>query len=520
MPKNFLNIFLVVISTIGSRILGLLRDILIFASFGTTALNSAFILAFTLPNLFRRLLGEGALNAALVPTLTEELEENGEKGAFLFINQVLTRVLFILLIVVATLGLTLVAIDFIPGLNDRWYLGVELGIVLLPYLVLICLAAIIHAGLSVLKRFTLAALSPVWLNLSMIVSLGGFGFYLGESSIDRVAYLCGGVIIGGIFQLVLPAVSLNRKGWHPAFDLKRTARMNELVSLYLPGLAGAAIYQINIVVTRFLAFWLDDAAVSILYLANRLLELPLGVFAIAVTTVLFPSLSQFIARNDLPGFTRVFHQGVRMITAVTIPAAMGLIILREPILNLLFVWGMFKSNDVMQTMPVVFTLALALPFYAIGGFTTRGFYALKDTRTPYRLAILNFIVNLFFSLILMGPLGVIGLAIANVLASVVHTFVLYWMLGKKIPTLKFGSLALPIIKIIIAGFTMSCITAFFWSRVHSSISDPKLAAIIAIFIIMPTAIIFYFSLLWVFKFDELKELWAFIISVFKRRKTE
>ena len=221
-------------------------------------------------------------------------------------------------------------------------MGIELGIVLLPYLVLICLAAIIHAGLSVLKRFTLAALSPVWLNLTMIVSLGGFGFYLAESSIERVAYLCGGVIIGGIFQLILPAVSLHRKGWHPAFDLKRTARMNELVSLYLPGLAGAAIYQINIVVTRFLAFWLDDAAVSILYLTNRLLELPLGVFAIAVTTVLFPSLSQFVARNDLPGFTGVFHQGVRMITAVTIPAAMGLIILREPILNLLFVWGVFK----------------------------------------------------------------------------------------------------------------------------------------------------------------------------------
>ena len=518
MPKNFKNIFLVVISTIGSRILGLLRDILIFASFGTSALNSAFILAFTLPNLFRRLLGEGALNAALVPTLTEELEEKREKGAFIFLNQVLTRVLVVLLIVVATLGLALVAIDFVPGLNDRWYLGVELGIVLLPYLILICLAAIFHAGLSILKRFTLAALSPVWLNLSMIISLGVFGFYLAESSIERVAYLCGGVIIGGIFQLILPAVSLNRKGWHPAFDLNRTERMNELVSLYLPGLAGAAIYQINIVVTRFLAFWLDDAAVAILYLANRLLELPLGVFAIAVTTVLFPSLSQFAVRNELQGFARVFHQGVRMIAAVTIPAAMGLIILREPILNLLFVWGMFKSYDVMQTMPVVFTLALALPFYAVGGFATRGFYALKDTRTPYRLAILNFIVNLFFSLILMGPLGVIGLAIANVIASVIHTFSLYWIIGKKTPTLSFSNIASPVIKILIASFIMSCLTAFFWSGVHGGVSDPKLAAMIGVFIIMPIAILLYFSLLWVLRFDELKELWALPISVFNRRK--
>ena len=128
MAKNSVNILFVVSATVGSRVLGLLRDILIFASFGTSALNSAFILAFTLPNLFRRLLGEGALNAALLPTFTEELEKNGKKSAFIFLNQVITRVLIILLIITSTLGLTLFAVGFVPGLNDRWYLGIELGI--------------------------------------------------------------------------------------------------------------------------------------------------------------------------------------------------------------------------------------------------------------------------------------------------------------------------------------------------------------------------------------------------------
>ena len=520
MPKNILNIFFVVISTVGSRILGLLRDILIFASFGTSALNSAFILAFTLPNLLRRLLGEGALNAALVPTLTEELEENREKGTFIFLNQVLTRALIVLLIVVVILGVALVIIGFIPGLDERWYLGAELGIVLLPYLVLICLAAIIHAGLNILQKFTIAALSPVWLNLSMIVSLGVFGFLIAETPIGRVSYLCGGVIIGGFFQLILPALFLNREGWRPGFDLKASGRMNDLISLYLPGLAGAAIYQINIVVTRFLAFWLDDAAVAILYLANRFLELPLGVFAIAVTTVLFPSLSKLAVRNDLPGFTRAFHQGIRMILAVTIPAAMGLIILREPILNLLFVWGVFKANDVIQTMPVVLTLALALPFYAIGGFTTRGFYALKDTRTPLRLASLNFIVNLFFSLILMRPLGVIGLAIANVFASVIHTLILYWVLGRKIPALRRGNIALAILKILIAGSVMGILTAFCWSGIDGWISEPKLAATFAVFILIPASISLYFGILWVLRFDELKEVWVLITGIFNREKTQ
>lgn len=520
MPKNFINIFIVAISTLGSRILGLLRDILIFAAFGTSALNSAFILAFTLPNLFRRLLGEGALNAALVPTLTEELEENRERGAFIFLNQVLTRALVVLLLVVTALGIGLFVIDYIPGLNERWYLGADLGIVLLPYLVLICLAAIIHAGLCILDRFTMAALSPVWLNLSMTFSLGMFGYFLAENAVEKMAYLCGGVIIGGCFQLILPGLSLKREGWRPGLDFKSSARMDGLISLYLPGLAGAAIYQINIVVTRFLAFWLDDAAVAILYLANRLLELPLGVFAIAVTTVLFPSLSQLAVRNDLPGYTRAFHQGVRMITAVTIPAAMGLIILREPILNLLFVWGMFEYDDVKNTMPVIFTLAFALPFYAVGAFATRGFYALKDTRTPYRLALLNFIINLFFSLILMRPFGVMGLAIANVLTSVIHTFFLYRILGQKIPGWSTGNITLAISKILIAGMLMSCLTVLGWTGLHAWISEPKLAALLAVFILIPASITIYFILLWILRFDEIKEIWAFISSVFNLKKTK
>ena len=518
MAKNSVNILFVVSATVGSRVLGLLRDILIFASFGTSALNSAFILAFTLPNLFRRLLGEGALNAALLPTFTEELEKNGKKSAFIFLNQVITRVLIILLIITSTLGLTLFAVGFVPGLNDRWYLGIELGIVLLPYLVLVCLAAIIHTSLNVLKRFTLAALSPIWLNLSMIISLGIFGVYLAESSIEKITYLCSGVIIGGIIQLVLPAILLNRNGWYPKMNLDRTKRINELTSLYMPGLAGAAIYQINIVVTRFLAFHLDDTAVAILYLGNRLLELPLGVFAVAITTVIFPSLSKSAVRNNFKEFNLLFHQGVRMIIAITVPAATGLIILREPILTLLFEWGMFESYDVKQTMPIVSILAIALPFYAIGAFTTRGFYALKDTTTPYRLAKINFIVNLFFSITLMSFLGLIGLAIANVLASVIHTFSLYWIIGKKIPSLNFSNITLPVIKIIFASFIMGCSVGLIWSGVNDKGLDPKLAAMIGVFILIPSAVIFYFILLWATRFDELKGLWAFIVNVLKREK--
>lgn len=518
MANKFLNILSVVISTFGSRVLGLLRDILIFASFGTTALNSAFLLAFTLPNLFRRLLGEGALNAALVPMLAEELEENQKKGAFIFLNQVLTRVLFILFIVVIALGVILYLLRLKTGLDERWYLGAGLGIVLLPYLVLICTAALIHAGLNILNRFTIAALSPVWLNLSMIISLGVFGIFIADKPIDRIAFLCGGVILGGLLQVILPALSLNREGWKPRFDTRSSARMEELFFLYLPGLAGAAIYQINIVVNRILAFWLDDAAVSILYLANRFLELPLGVFAIAVTTVIFPSLSQLAAKNNLPAFTHTFYQGLKMILAITIPASMGLIILREPILNLLFVWGVFESKDVIQTMPVVATLALALPFYATGTLIIRGFYALKDTRTPVRVSVLNLILNLVFSLTLMWPLGVIGLALANVISTVFPTLILYWLLVRKTPELGTGNMRMAISKILMAGGIMSILTILAWMGIELWITDCKQAALVAVCLLIPVAIAVYFSLLWILQFDELKKLRLLIESLLDRWK--
>lgn len=289
MLKNLKNILVVSLSTVGSRVLGLVRDILIFAALGASAWNDAFILAFTLPNLFRRLLGEGALTSAMVPIFSDVLHRAGRSEAFAFFNQVLLRLLTILSALVVGGMVLFGSLARCGLLTDRWTLGAELAVLLLPYMIFICLAAIVSAGLNLLGRFAVAASTPMLLNLAMIGALVA-GMWLSDDQARIVYWLCGGVILGGLLQLLLPAWDLARQGWRPRVEQRASTEMSELWRLFLPGLMGAAILQVNILVSRLLAYSLDESAVSVLYLASRLMELPLGIFTVAVATVFFSAV--------------------------------------------------------------------------------------------------------------------------------------------------------------------------------------------------------------------------------------
>ncbi len=262
--------------------------------------------------------------------------------------------------------------------------------------------------------------------------------------------------------------------------------MNQLL---LPGLAGATIFQINIAVSRLLAFSLDDRSVTFLYLANRLIELPLGVFAIAVTTVLFPAGARLAAQGRFEDFAASYHHGMRLIFAITIPAALGLIVLREPILDLLFVWGKFSAEDVIRTAPVLLIGAVGLPFYAWATFTTRNFHALKDMRTPVRLAFINFVLNVVLSLWLMGPYGVSGLAAANVIAIIFHSLALRWLLGRKREELGRGARFYPLIKILAAGAIMGVTTALSWEAIQMMVVAGKLSSLVGVFGTIPLGLV-------------------------------
>lgn len=333
----------------GSRVLGLVRDMLLSAVFGTTALASAFVSAFTLPNLFRRLLGEGALTAAFVPTLNEELTARARIGAFALVSQVaswlllVTTVLVLISIAIFARADGFAARALAWGADEatvgRMLAGARLAIWLFPYMIFVCLAAVFSAALQTLNRFLEPALSPIWLNLSMIGLLAG-ATYLGWADSDdgRMAWLCAGVLFGGFLQMAVPAGTLVREGWRPQFDLRLSPQIRAILRLMGPTVFGSAVYLINMALSRFLGLKLNDAAAAVLNLASRLMELPIGVFAVAVATVVFPLISRYAAQGDWDNLTAAYRRGMRLILVINIPAAVGLTVLAEPTIRLLFHW--------------------------------------------------------------------------------------------------------------------------------------------------------------------------------------
>lgn len=518
MPRPLRNIAIVSLSTVGSRCLGLLRDILIFAALGTSLWNSAFILAFTLPNLFRRLFGEGALTSAIVPIFSDRMESGGRASAYSFLNQVLFRLFWILVLLVGV-GIGTLKLALCTGwLPENWAASAQLALRLLPYMLFICLAAIISAGLNVLGRFAVTASMPILLNLSMISTLS-LGLYLKVDGAQLVFWLCGGVLFGGLLQLLFPMLELIRQGWKPKIESKGSEAISELRQLFLPGVIGAGILQINILISRLLAYSLEASTLSVFYLAGRLIELPLGVFTIAITTVFFPLLARTLARSDTDEFRAAFLRGMRLILSISIPAGIGLIALGEPILDTLFVWGAFESSDVKTTIPILAIYGLGLPFYSVATFATRSLHAGKDMRTPVRIAGICVIINLFTGLVLMQLQGARGLAAANVITSGIQSVLLWRALVRLHPKLCFKSLGPSILKILSAAIVMGLICVYARPWIASFELNEKLSASLTVAILLPAGIAIYFGLLFLSGFKEFDELKQQALKWHKQKKT-
>lgn len=508
------NIVLVSASTMGSRILGLFRDVLTSTLFGLSAVNSAFIFAFTIPNLFRRLLGEGALTSALIPTFSDEFEKKGKVAAFQFVNQTLSwalLVFFFLTLAGMAASYCLYKVEWLEG---RYHLGMKYLIILFPYMICVCLAALITAILNVLNRFGTTSLSQVWLNSTMIAALG-VAMLLGKGLEETGIYLCIGVIIGGGLQILIPAIRLYQMGWIPRINFGISKALIDLVKLLLPGIAGASIFQINIVVSRLLAFSISDEGISILYLANRLIELPLGVFAIAITTVLFPEMAKLVAQDKSSMIGKTYTKGLRLIFIITIPAAVGLIVLSEPILRALFEWRNFSESDVLMTQPILMIAALGLPFYGMSTLATRGLHGLKDMCTPYRVAIRSFFVNALLSLILGNTMGVSGIALANLVAAIYQAFALHLFFIKKNVGYEKSSLTFPIIKIAIAALIMGIHAYGIYYCLDYFIDYKKLADFLTISAGIGLSVIIYMLSIYLLGLEEKDELKA----IFARIKT-
>ncbi|UIJ37909.1 murein biosynthesis integral membrane protein MurJ [Desulfobaculum bizertense] len=421
-------------ATLLSRILGFVRDLIIAFALGAGPVADAFFVAFRLPNLMRRLFGEGSLTMAFVPVYSRVREEHGAEA-----SHVMARSMHIWLVLVLGV-LTLVAMYFArpltlaiaPGFAGeprQLQLTVELVRICFPYTIFICGVALCMGILNSEGHFLMPALAPCVLNIVLISAALG-AVWLKLSVPHMLAY---GVLVAGVLQWAVQQPALHSVGlrWFGHWSLKNDG-VRRTGRLMLPTVFGAAVYQINILLGTLLASLLPAGSISYLYYADRLVQFPLGVFGIAVSTAALPSLSRLAARKDMDGFKEALNASMRLTLFISIPAAAGLIGLAGPVVELLFQRGAFSTAAVDATSIALVGYAIGLPAFAMVRPLVSAFYALEDTKTPVIAATLSVVVYVIAGAGMMQYIGHLGLALATSLSSWLNAAFLVWRLRGRL----------------------------------------------------------------------------------------
>jgi putative peptidoglycan lipid II flippase len=431
--------------TLLSRILGFFRDMVIARYFGAGMAADAFFVAFRIPNLWRRLVGEGSLTISFIPVYTEYLNQRSEKE-----TREVTHIAFtiggVILLILTALGvlfspilIRIIAPGWYTEYPEKFQLTVTLNQIIFPYLFFMGLFALCLGILNSLRHFFAPAIAPIFLNISIIVSV--FLFY--HVFQKPVMALAVGVLAGGVIQFLfqIPFLLKKRITFRFNFNFRHPA-IKRIGLLMIPGLIGTAVYQLNVFIDTIFASFLSSGSVSYLFFADRLMEFPLGIFAIAVGMASLPSLSALASQGKMEEFKETLSFTFRLVCFISVPAMVGLIALKTPIVNLLFQRGLFDYSATEKT-------AFALLFYSVGLWAIAGartivpaFYSLQDTWTPLKIALVCLGANVIFIAILIFPLkhgGLFifplkhgGLALATSLSSTLNLVLLSWRLNSKL----------------------------------------------------------------------------------------
>ncbi len=426
------------IATVGgytmiSRLLGFARDILIAATLGAGPVADAFFVAFKLPNFFRRLFAEGAFNAAFVPLFTRQMSEGGRDAARAFTEEVLSVFVVTLLFFVTALQVAMpwVMYGFAPGFADdpyRFGLAVELAQVTFPYLLFISLVSQLGGVLNSLGRFSAAAATPIILNLCLIVAILGLSPFL-ETPGHALAW---GVAVAGAAQFIWLMVACHRAEFRLRLLRPRlTPRVKRLLFLMLPGVIGAGVVQINLLIDVVIASILPSGSVSFLYYADRINQLPLGVIGVAVGTALLPLLSRQLRAGDDAAATASTNRALEFALLLTVPGAVALMVMPDLIVSVLFERGAFGVAETAATSAALAAYALGLPAYVLIKVLAPGFFAREDTATPVKVAAFCVAINLVLNLVLMGPLLHVGIALATAISAWINAGLLACLLVRR-----------------------------------------------------------------------------------------
>lgn len=430
--------------TLISRFLGFARDILIAAALGSGAVADAFFVAFRFPNLFRRLFGEGAFNAAFVPLFAKRLSADdkapvtADAKRFAEESMAVLGTALIVLSVVAILAMPWLMAGLAPGFIEdpaKYQLAVSLSQLAFPYLFCMSVVALLSGVLNSLHRYWAAAAAPIALNVVLITAISG-AIIAGYAERAEAGYVLAiAVTIAGVVQLLMLWLAVRRAGLRLALRWPRlTPGVKRLVELGIPGVISGGITQINIVIGTVIAS-LQAGAVSFLYYADRLYQLPLGIVGIAIGVVLLPELSRQLSAGDRARALDTQNRSMEFALLLTLPAAVALAIAADPIISVLFERGAFEAADTTATAAALAAFAIGLPAFVLIKVLQPAFFAREDTKTPMRFAVINMAVNvvgslaLFFTFQEMGFMPHVGIALATSIAAWVNAFLLWGKLA-------------------------------------------------------------------------------------------
>lgn len=504
-------------ATFSSRILGFVRDMVLARLFGATPAADAFFVAYRVPNLLRELFAEGSMSSAFIPVFTEYHTLRSRGDAWELASAVFTTLLTILtgLTLLGILAAPAIVWLLAPGFHDdpaKLAMTTWLTRVMFPYLLFISLAALAMGVLNSIRAFAAPAFSPVLFNVCIISA----AFFLSPLLSEPILGVAIGVVGGGAAQFVMQLPGLRTRGllfgWR--FEPKHPGVVR-IGKLLVPSLLGMSVTQVNITVSTILASFFAGAPTYLFY-GMRLIQFPLGIFGVALATAILPTLATQAARGALDDLRDTLGFGLRMILFIILPAMVGLILLRGPIVHLFFEHGSFTAQDTVATATAVLCYAVGLWAFAGVRIIVAAYYSLQDTKTPALAAVTAVGANLVFSLLLMGPLRHAGLALATALAAMVNGAILVTVLNRRLGGVDWSSIARSSARVMLA--TAPVAVACLWVAGAAVWTYPGewIAKSVMLFVGIGLSITGYVAVHALLRSDELDVLWGIVRRKLKR----
>ncbi|HEY3761465.1 MAG TPA: murein biosynthesis integral membrane protein MurJ [Verrucomicrobiae bacterium] len=512
-------------ATLTSRVLGMVREIVYARFMGETWVAGAFIFAFQIPNLFRRLLGEGALTAAFIPIFKEKEKIHGEEEMWRAANAVISGLVIATAVIVAVVMLGISLALGVHHFSDKTELMLQLLQVMFPYLLLVCLAAAFMGMLNARGHFFIPAMGATMLNVVMIASVLWLAPRLGlnlpkdERLPSQIFALAYGVLAAGVAQAAFQVPTLWRDGFRYRWVMPwRDETVRRVIVKMVPGAIGLAAFQINVTLVQAIAFYVNPSINASFSYAVRLMELPQGMFGISLATYLLTALSTLAVEKNYNEFRTTLRNGLGTMFFANLIASVLLLVLAAPIVRLLFQRGEFDAQATMDTSFALACLAPGLAAFSSVNILARAFYALGDTKTPMKVSIVCLVLNLILSVALVGPWKQGGLGIANTVTSICNVSLLLFGLHKKLGKLEMAGLLKDFLWLLSIAVLSGVIAWFGWQYWENSVGHATLALRIgAVFGPAIVAGVIYWGLALAVKVHSAKEMLEFMMAKLKRQ---